>query len=176
MGSLYADSEMKKILNEGHEISVPDPVYAKVEIQEVDFNVQLKKCWATPTPNPADKTSFVFIDDFKPSAGSMEVRRIATRDRLQPFGLSHLSSATCQPKPTIRFICTVIYISAMAKRAKIVHVEMETSASAVHSWKKHHMLHLKSARSTLLSDCTMISSLHDYLNNLITYYATSLLL
>merc|ERR1712106_404327 len=71
--SLYADSEMKKILNEGHEISVPDPVYAKVAIQEVDFNVQLKKCWATPSPNPADKTSFVFIDDFKPSAGSMEV-------------------------------------------------------------------------------------------------------
>merc|ERR1711935_1104827 len=58
----------------------------------------------------------------------------------------------------------------------IVHVEMETSASAVHSWKKHHMLHLKSARSTLLSNCTMISSLHDYLNNPITYYATSLLL
>merc|ERR1712106_1307761 len=105
-----------------------------------------------------------------------EVTANCTRDRLQPFGLIHLSSATCQPKPTIKFICTVTYISAMAKKAKIVHVEMEPSASAVHSWKKPHMLHSKSARSTLLSNCTMISSLHDYLNTPVTYYATSLLL
>ena len=53
------------MLNSCFAVSVPDPIYAKVEVKEVDLNVQLRKCWATPSPSPTDPLSFVFIDDFQ---------------------------------------------------------------------------------------------------------------
>ena len=46
-------------------VNVPDPIYAKVDLEEgLDFHVQLRKCWATPTDSATDETNYTFIDNF----------------------------------------------------------------------------------------------------------------
>ena len=54
-------------------VTVPDPIYSKVELQEGnDLVLQVSKCWATPTPNKDDVNQYVFIDNFGVSPGEEE--------------------------------------------------------------------------------------------------------
>merc|ERR1711935_991144 len=49
----------------GHEIQIPKPIYAKLEVQDVDgFVVKVRSCWATPTANSDDATTYKFIDSY----------------------------------------------------------------------------------------------------------------
>ena len=44
---------------------MPDPIYAKIELQDVDdFVVRVHQCWATPTNDEADVTRYDFINDY----------------------------------------------------------------------------------------------------------------
>ena len=40
-------------------VNVPDPIYGKVDLEEgLDFHVQLRTCWATPTDDAADAQKY----------------------------------------------------------------------------------------------------------------------
>lgn len=47
-------------------IKVPEPIFIKLEIDtaSTNFNLQLKKCWATPSANPHDEENYIFIDNY----------------------------------------------------------------------------------------------------------------
>ena len=46
-------------------VQVPDPVYAEVNLEDVDnLTVQLEKCWATPSSDPDDSISYTLFDSF----------------------------------------------------------------------------------------------------------------
>merc|ERR1711935_557697 len=63
--SLFLNEEMTEPIGEGHEILIPKPIYAKLEVQEVDgFVVKVRSCWATPTANADDATTYKFIDSY----------------------------------------------------------------------------------------------------------------
>ena len=46
-------------------VQVPDPIYAEVSLEDVDnLTIQLEKCWATPSSDPNDSISYIFIDSW----------------------------------------------------------------------------------------------------------------
>merc|ERR1712176_1592494 len=48
-----------------HEVNVPDPIYGKVDLEDgLDFHVQLRTCWATPTDDANDAQKYSFIENF----------------------------------------------------------------------------------------------------------------
>ncbi|XP_076810120.1 uncharacterized protein LOC143452867 [Clavelina lepadiformis] len=62
-------------LDGGAEVTVPDPVYTKLELSTSDeaFHVQLKECWATPSENPNDEgTRYNIIENSCPANNPFE--------------------------------------------------------------------------------------------------------
>merc|ERR1712048_1211396 len=63
--SLFSDSEMTTALAAEHEVNVPDPIYGKVDLEDgLDFHVQLRSCWATPTEDADNAQKYSFIENF----------------------------------------------------------------------------------------------------------------
>ena len=56
-------------------VNVPDPIYGQIGLEEgLDFHVQLRTCWATPTDDAANTVRYTFIDNFAAvEATNMEV-------------------------------------------------------------------------------------------------------
>jgi hypothetical protein len=54
-------------------IQVPEPIFIKLSIDAAaaNFNLQLKRCWATPSGNPNDETAYVFIDEYCGDSGEL---------------------------------------------------------------------------------------------------------
>jgi len=60
--SLYTDENYVVPMDEAHTVEVPDPIYARLDLlANEDLVVQLKTCWATPSEDPHDDLSYVFI-------------------------------------------------------------------------------------------------------------------
>ena len=75
--SLYTDENYVVPMDEAHtgieksidlscvtffSVEVPDPIYARLDLlANEDLVVQLKTCWATPSEDPHDDLSYVFI-------------------------------------------------------------------------------------------------------------------
>lgn len=68
--SLFTDSAMSTALGEGHEITVPDPLYAKLEVLDAldQFILKIENCWATPTQDADDVVSYKIIENFEANA------------------------------------------------------------------------------------------------------------
>merc|ERR1712176_1003735 len=73
--SLFSDEAMATALDAEHEVNVPDPIYGKVDLEEgLDFHVQLRTCWATPTDDANDAQKYSFIENFAAVDGdNMEI-------------------------------------------------------------------------------------------------------
>ena len=54
---------------------MPDPIYGQIGLEEgLDFHVQLRTCWATPTDDAENTVRYTFIDNFAAvEANNMEV-------------------------------------------------------------------------------------------------------
>lgn len=64
---VYPDDSYDTAVAENYQISVPDPIFVAVKInddQDQRLKVQLKKCWATPDNDPNNEMQYPFIDDF----------------------------------------------------------------------------------------------------------------
>ncbi|XP_076810119.1 uncharacterized protein LOC143452866 [Clavelina lepadiformis] len=71
-------------LDGGAEVTVPEPVYTKVELSTTDgaFYVQLKECWATPSENPDDVgTRYNIIENSCPANNPFESEDAIEIDR-----------------------------------------------------------------------------------------------
>jgi len=60
--AVYTDDQFTDVMTGPLELNVPDPIH--VQISNDDLTVQLEKCWATPTNDPADALQYPFIDGF----------------------------------------------------------------------------------------------------------------
>merc|ERR1712048_1150920 len=62
----YEDNGFTTPITTQSVIQVPNPIFIKLEIDTdaTNFNLQLKKCWATPSIDPKDEDSYVFIEDY----------------------------------------------------------------------------------------------------------------
>lgn len=59
---LYTDSTFTDMVTGALTLNVPDPIH--VQVRNNELTVQMKTCWATPSSDPLDSTSYTFIDDF----------------------------------------------------------------------------------------------------------------
>lgn len=63
--SLFTDAEMTQAMNQGHKVTIPEPIHAKLTLKDVDnLVVKIRNCWATPSADKDDTNSYLFIQDF----------------------------------------------------------------------------------------------------------------
>ena len=47
-------------------VQIPDPIYTQLTLQNVDdFVIKVRSCWATPTSDAEDVTSYTFIEAYQ---------------------------------------------------------------------------------------------------------------
>merc|ERR1711939_1273636 len=63
---VFTDEKFNDIVPEDYTITVPEKIYAGVELRNGEDALVLKmeRCWATPSSDPEDADGYVFIDDF----------------------------------------------------------------------------------------------------------------
>ena len=64
--SLFTDAAMLTPVGVGHEVTVPDPLFAKLEVIEDlnKFTLKMQECWATPTEDPADESAYQIVVNY----------------------------------------------------------------------------------------------------------------
>merc|ERR1712048_1465214 len=62
----YEDNGFSTPITTQSVIQVPDPIFIKLEIDTdaTNFNLQLQKCWATPSVDPNHVDKYIFIEDY----------------------------------------------------------------------------------------------------------------
>ncbi|XP_076808926.1 uncharacterized protein LOC143452006 isoform X1 [Clavelina lepadiformis] len=70
-------------LSAGAEVEVPDQIYAKMELNSLDdaLHVQLSECWATPSDNHNDVTSYQILDNSCPADNAFDTDDAINIDR-----------------------------------------------------------------------------------------------
>lgn len=79
--SLFSDRNLTFALDSNHSVNVPEPIFVKLEIENVQsLNLQVKRCWATPNDATDNEIQYVFIDEF------CGIQEEITEDTLEIFG------------------------------------------------------------------------------------------